>query len=123
MSHDHLEFLLGFIKVLINSCCYDDSCSIDRKERSESIAVCKFFSSQHESVKDYFVQELKKEQPRLRLVFCSAVLGMRFDSPSVERIIHGKPPKRIVDFIQEVGRAGRKEFVGYYRYHCSSLLS
>ena len=32
---------------------------------------------------------------------------MEFDSPSITRVIHTKPPRNIVDYIQQIGRAGR----------------
>jgi ATP-dependent DNA helicase RecQ len=67
-----------------------------------------YFSSQVASIKDYVIAELKKENPQLRLVFCTLAIGMGFDSPSITRVIHTKPPRRAVDFMQQIGRAGRK---------------
>jgi superfamily II DNA helicase RecQ len=33
---------------------------------------------------------------------------MGSDSPSITRVIHAKPPRRAVDFMQQIGRAVRK---------------
>lgn len=52
-------------------------------------------------------KQLKLENPRIRLVFCTSVLGMGFDAPAVTQVIHVKPPRRMNDYLQEIGRAGR----------------
>lgn len=67
-----------------------------------------FYSTHDKEAKDHVASELKKEDPHLRLVFCSSSIGMGFDSPSISRVIHAKPPKKMIDFVQQVGRAGRK---------------
>ena len=76
------------------------------------------FSTQDNSITSHVMKELKKKKPSLRLVFCSASLGMGFDSPCITRIIHGKPPRTMIDFVQQLGRAGRSgqssESVMYY---------
>ena len=77
-----------------------------------------YFASQANCIKQYVLEELKKVDPTLRLVFCSSAIGMGFDSPCVVRIIHAKPPRRMVDFQQQIGRAGRQGqqaiFIVYY---------
>ena len=65
------------------------------------------FSLQNEEVVEYVTSDLKKDKPQYRLIFCSSALGMGFDSPSITRVIHGKPPRNMPDFVQQVGRAGR----------------
>ena len=76
------------------------------------------FSTQDNSITSHVMKELKKKKPSLRLVFCSSSLGMGFDSPCITRIIHGKPPRTMIDFVQQLGRAGRSgqssESVMYY---------
>ena len=67
-----------------------------------------YFSSQHETIIRHITEELQKESPTLRLVFCSPAMGMGFNSPSISRVIHFRPPNRAIDFVQQVGRAGRK---------------
>ena len=65
------------------------------------------FSNQDENVTNHVFSELKKTKPFLRLIFCSSSLGMGFDFPCITRVIHAKPPRNIIDFVQQVGRAGR----------------
>ena len=76
------------------------------------------FSSQCPNVVRVTEQELKKRNPRIRLVFCTAAVGMGFDSPAVSRVIHMQPPRNILDYMQQFGRAGRlgqsSEAVLYY---------
>ena len=74
------------------------------------------FSVQDKTVVKTVTAELKKEQPRVRLVFCSPCVGMGFDAPSITRVIHAKPPRNVLDLVQQVGRAGRSGQV------CSSLV-
>lgn len=66
-----------------------------------------FFSKQHPDVMKYILAQLKKPVPTIRLVFCTSAMGMGFDSPSVERVIHARAPRCLNDYFQEVSRAGR----------------
>lgn len=68
-----------------------------------------FFSTQDQSIISHVLTELQKESPVIRLVFCSAAMGMGFDSPSITQIIHAKPPRTMIDFLQQIGRAGRQQ--------------
>jgi superfamily II DNA helicase RecQ len=65
------------------------------------------FSTQDAAIRSHVLLELKRENPSLRLLFCTACVGMGFDSPSISRVVHGTPPRSIVDYIQQIGRAGR----------------
>ncbi|CAG2187190.1 recQ [Mytilus edulis] len=67
-------------------------------------ALC---SGQDEKVKATILTDLGKKVPRIRLVFCTSVIGMGFNSPSIDCVIHTKPPRNLSDFVQEIGRAGR----------------
>ena len=73
----------------------------------ESARHTLIFSLQDREVINYVTSDLKKADPQYRLIFCLSALGMGFDSPSITRVIHGKPPRNMPDFIQQVGRAGR----------------
>ena len=64
-------------------------------------------SSQDQDVVQYTIEQLKTEDPHIRLVFCTSSVGMGFDSPCVSRVVHAKPPRNITDYIQQIGRAGR----------------
>ena len=76
------------------------------------------FSSQDELIRKEIFSQLRMENPRIRLVFCTSVLGLGFDALAVSRVIHLKPPRRMNDYMQEIGRAGRNgtsaEAVLYY---------
>ena len=65
------------------------------------------FTNQSRHVIRVTEEELKKNNPRIRLVFCTAAVGMGFDSPSVARVIHMQPPRNVLDYMQQIGRAGR----------------
>ncbi|CAC5418100.1 unnamed protein product [Mytilus coruscus] len=67
-------------------------------------ALC---SGQDEKVKATILTDLGKKVPRIRLIFCTSVIGMGFNSPSIDCVIHTKPPRNLSDFVQEIGRAGR----------------
>lgn len=66
------------------------------------------FSRQDKVVLKTTVEELQMENPRIRLILTSSVAGMGFDPPSVKRIIHAKPPRNLSQYLQEIGRAGRR---------------
>jgi ATP-dependent DNA helicase RecQ len=66
------------------------------------------FSSQDDNVTREIVSQLNLACPRIKLVFCTSVLGMGFDSYSIARVIHSRPPRHINDYMQETGRAGRQ---------------
>ncbi|CAC5424368.1 unnamed protein product [Mytilus coruscus] len=67
-------------------------------------ALC---SGQDEKVKATILTDLGKMVPRIRLICCTSAIGMGFNSPSIDCIIHTKPPRNLSDFVQEIGRAGR----------------
>ncbi len=71
-----------------------------------TLHTCTFgviFSSQDRDVITTITNELKKGQPRIRLIFCTSSLGMGFDSPSIVRVIHGRPPRNMSDYLQQIG--------------------
>lgn len=74
--------------------------------RSSRYAV--LYSNQDKSVIEITVKDLQAENPRIRLILTSSVSGMGFDPPSVTRIIHAKPPRNLSQYLQEIGRAGRR---------------
>ncbi|CAC5397529.1 unnamed protein product [Mytilus coruscus] len=80
---------------------------IFKKPTLESCVYGILCSGQDESVKNYVIKELSCENPRIKLVFCTSVVGMGFNSPSVTRVIHARPPRSLSDYVQEIGRAGR----------------
>ncbi|WAR25612.1 RECQ1-like protein [Mya arenaria] len=100
-------------------------CSHDLKEEQytgEAIPENRMFAQYHtdytQDMKRHFVNELTKETPKLRLVMATVALGMGLNAPSVTRIIHCRPPTTLEEYLQEMGRAGRKgqqaEAIIYY---------
>ena len=80
----------------------------DNKVNLENTLFGILYSQQDDKVKTTILDELKKEDPRIRLIFCSAALGMGFDSPCITRVIHAAPPRSMNMYIQQTGRAGRR---------------
>ncbi|KAK3100013.1 hypothetical protein FSP39_013451 [Pinctada imbricata] len=66
------------------------------------------FSNQDADVLDKILSDLKKDDPQYRLIFATSFLGMGYDSSSVSQVIHARPPRSVTNYIQEIGRAGRK---------------
>jgi superfamily II DNA helicase RecQ len=52
---------------------------------------------------------LEKENPRIWLVLTTFISGMGFDPCDVTQIIHTCPPRNMTQYLQEIGRAGRRE--------------
>ena len=65
------------------------------------------FSTQDDVVISHVTKELQKVESNIRLVFATSSVGMGFDSPCITNIVHAKPPRNMVDFVQQIGRAGR----------------
>lgn len=68
-------------------------------------AIC---SGQDEYVINTTIEELKKEDPRIRLVLTTSISGMKFDPRNVSRVVHTCPPRNALQYLQEIGRAGRQ---------------
>lgn len=68
-------------------------------------AIC---SGQDPYVMDYTLQQLKLENSQIRLVLTTSIAGMGFDPSNVEHVIHTCPPRSMAQYLQEVGRAGRR---------------
>ncbi|XP_071122553.1 ATP-dependent DNA helicase Q1-like [Mytilus edulis] len=74
----------------------------------ENIIFGQFHKDYTSQMKQHILFELRKEEPKLRLVLATVALGMGLDAPGVTRIIHCRPPTTLEKYFQEVGRAGRK---------------
>ena len=66
------------------------------------------YSRQDKVVLKTTVEDLHSQQPRIRLILTSSVAGMGFDPPCIERVIHTRPPRSLSQYLQEIGRAGRR---------------
>ena len=79
------------------------------RESKEATArlFAQFHSLQTERMKKELIQEIKKYDSRIRVLFATSALGMGVDTPYVTNIIHISPPGTIEAYMQEIGRAGR----------------
>ena len=59
-------------------------------------------------MKQHIISELKKDVPKVRLVLATVALGIGFGAPSIDRVIHCRPPASFEKYLQEIGRAMRK---------------
>lgn len=66
-------------------------------------------SGQDEKRQSHFFDSFKQKVPRIRLIFCTSVIGIGFNSPSINCIIHTKPPRNLSDFVQDIGRDGKEK--------------
>ncbi|CAC5375612.1 recQ [Mytilus coruscus] len=66
------------------------------------------YSNQDPEIMKCIITDLQSVQPRFRLVFTTTVVGMGFDPPSVTQVIHCKPHRSVTNYLQEIGRAGRR---------------
>ena len=79
-----------------------------------------FHGPQTKHMKKDIIDEIGKENSRIRVIFATSALGMGVDTPYVSQIIHITPPASIESYVQEIGRAGRtgllSKAVLYYNY-------
>lgn len=74
---------------------------------SESPHSC-LYSNQDQEVIDTTLKVLNSENPRIKLVLTTSVSGMGFDPPCITRVIHACPPRSLSQYMQEIGRGGRR---------------
>ena len=60
-------------------------------------------------MKKGIVEEIKKEDSKIRVIFATTALGMGADSLFIVNIIHISPPSTLESYMQEIGRAGRNK--------------
>ena len=79
------------------------------------------YSGQDQVVFDTTFRELKTTTSRIRLVLSTSITGMGFDPPAICRVIHACPPRSMSQYLQEIGRAGRRgqksEAILYFNGH------
>ncbi|XP_063411329.1 putative ATP-dependent DNA helicase Q1 [Mytilus trossulus] len=82
------------------------------------------FSRQDAEVIATTLKDLKNENPRIRLVLTTSVSGMGFDPENVSHVIHTVPPRNLSQYLQEIGRAGRRgQNAETTLYHCARDLA
>ena len=68
---------------------------------------CQLHAVQITPMKEEILEEIKKSDSKIRVIFATTALGMGVDSPYVTSVLHISPPFSIEDYMQEIGRAGR----------------
>ncbi|XP_028393186.1 ATP-dependent DNA helicase Q1-like [Dendronephthya gigantea] len=72
-----------------------------------------FHSPQTSRMKRELIEEIKKKDSRVRVLFATSALGMGVDAPYVAQVIHISPPNTLESYMQEIGRAGRTGIQSY----------
>lgn len=104
MYVDNLEALGYFFQYAAHNL---QDLGYDGEKNPQNRLFAQFHKDYPESMKKLILQELTSLNPKPRLVFATVALGMGFNSPSVVRIIHSRPPTSMEKYLQEIGRAGR----------------
>ncbi|XP_057297640.1 ATP-dependent DNA helicase RecQ-like [Hydractinia symbiolongicarpus] len=91
---------------------------VDHKKHPSSRLFNQYHSPQTKLMKTTILEEIKRENSRIRIIFATTALGMGVNTPFVMKIIHISPPSNIESYIQEIGRAARRgqpaEAILYY---------
>ena len=66
------------------------------------------FSGQKKGIVDRTLDSLQEMNPKTRLILSTSVPGMELDPPCIQRAIHASPLRNISQYLQEIGRAGRR---------------
>ncbi len=74
---------------------------------SDARLIAQYHSHYPESMKSKIIQDLRKPEPTIRLIFATVALGMGLNAPSVRYVLHIRPPLSLETYMQEAGRAGR----------------
>ena len=59
------------------------------------------------AVKDHKITEFAKCDGTLRIVIATIAFGMGVDCPNISCVLHWGPSEIVLDYVQEIGRAGR----------------
>jgi len=73
----------------------------------ENRLFAQFHTDYTEDMKKHIISDMSKKKPITRLILATVALGMGLNAPSVERVIHMRPPVSLENFLQEIGRVGR----------------
>ena len=76
-------------------------------QRNQQQDFLLFHPPQTERMKKELIQEIKKYDCRVKVLFATSALGMGVDTPYVTNIIHISPPGTIIEaYMKETGCAG-----------------
>ena len=96
----------GFAYALFNRILEDDQFVGNSRDPSSRL-FSQFHAPQTAQMKVSILNEIKKDDSRIRVIFATTALGMGVNVPYVSKIIHIGPPSSLESYMQEIGRAGR----------------
>ena len=102
-SLDALGYAYQYTEATLGSDAYNPKSEVCPENR----IFAQYHKDYTEAMKLHIVRELRKPEPKLRLIFATVALGMGLDAPSIRRVIHFQPPTTLEKYVQESGRAGR----------------
>ena len=79
------------------------------QEKDASDRVGYFHAGLDADDRDDAYQRLKAEEDPIYILCATKAFGMGMDIPNIHYIVHLSPPNVLEDYLQEVGRAGRKK--------------
>ncbi|PJE77421.1 ATP-dependent DNA helicase RecQ [invertebrate metagenome] len=98
---------LGYYYQYLNSTLKELQYHPSTDKTPESRLFAQYHTDYTQGMKSHILQELRKDNPHLRLVLATVALGMGLNAPSITRIVHCRPPTTLEKYLQEIGRAGR----------------
>jgi RecQ family ATP-dependent DNA helicase len=96
--------------------------SIERVERVGEMLSCEVYHSKVDTVEGK-IRRLKEWMKGGRLIVATNALGLGVDVPDVRLVVHVGMPRRLRDYVQESGRAGRDGGVSKAIVVCGRIRS
>lgn len=79
----------------------------DGVKSTKNAIVAMYHADTLPHIKDDIVNELTNQSSDLRIVICTSALGCGVDCKNIKFIFHFGPPYNLIDYCQQIGRAGR----------------
>ena len=97
---------------------------LERRRGFRNSYIALFHAGMASKDQDYVLQEFSKPDSVIRLVICTIAFGLGINIPDIELVIHWGACDTIMDYWQEVGRAGRdwRKAKAFYFVTPGSLL-
>ena len=73
----------------------------------ENRLFAQYHATQTRAMKDQILTELASPYSKVRVIFATVAMGMGVDISSIRFVTYVGPPRSILEYMQETGRAGR----------------